>query len=481
MQYVGALIAEWGTVNLKVELQNYGVSSDSVRSLRSPASPDLLNYIDLAEARGQHAVQLDGVAESQGRPLLFFVNDSRLAQSPDQQQKQLSHLQRILASRGDRAYLARVRPGELFVVPVSLAERKPEWKLYRAGTGEALTFFSRLAMGHYHGKGKTDDADFVSKEMFKLLQAGTDRIAPNIGRADVLSLVGRALFFRFLRDRQIVHGENIPSITPLGDLLACFDNAENAYCTSRWLDRTFNGDFLPLTDGRSRVFFDDIAKRSKTIFKHLSAIVRSLEPIGAEDYQTKLELKWGDFDFAHVPVGLLSQVYEAFCWKWEDRSAKETSVHYTPRNIAATLVEEAFDNLPKPNEARVLDPACGAGVFLVLAFRRLYRERWKATGQRPDTRAIREILEGQLVGFDISDSALKLSALSLYLTAIELDPEPIPPEKLRFKALRNAVLFNHRRTDVDSVEGACYRKSRLARRKALRWTVRSDSEQPPVD
>ena len=44
-----------------------------------------------------------------------------------------------------------------------------------------------------------------------------------------------------------------------------------------------------------------------------------------------------------------------------------------------------------------------------------------------------------------SESALRLAALSLYLTAIELDPEPVPPSKLRFKALRDKVLFNWRR------------------------------------
>src|SRR5690606_16901816 len=135
-------------------------------------------------------------------------------------------------------------------------------------------------------------------------------------------------------------------------------------------------------------------------------------------------------NFAHIPVGLLSQVYEQLSWKWDDHNARTTSVHYTPRNIAATLVGEAFDALSNAASARVLDPACGAGVFLVIAFRRLYRERWKAQGRRPDTAAIRGILEQQLVGFDISDSALKLCALSLYLTAIELDPDPVPPEKL---------------------------------------------------
>jgi hypothetical protein len=387
----------------------------------------------------------DGVAESQGRPLLFYVDESRLSLSPGEPDQKFGQLGRILACRGDRAYLARVRPGELLVTPVKLSDRTPEWKRYRAGTGEALTFFSRLALGHFDGEGKPDDADFVFKEMFSLLNQGADRLARILGKVNTLSLVGRALFFRFLRDRHIVTERDTKAIaSKADDLLACFDNSANAYATCQWLDRTFNGDFLPLKDGGTRAFFDNMAGR---VFSHLGAIVRGDTPVGAEHYQTTL--KWSDFDFAHVPVGLLSQVYEAFCWKWEHSSARETSVYYTPRRIAATLVDEAFDGLPQAHKARVLDPACGAGVFLVLAFRRLYRERWRATRVRPGTKAIREILDKQLRGFDISDSALKLSALSLYLTAIELDPEPVPPGKLRFGVLNDRVLFNHRHQDTD--------------------------------
>ncbi len=89
----------------------------------------------------------------------------------------------------------------------------------------------------------------------------------------------------------------------------------------------------------------------------------------------------------------------------------------------------------------------------MLAFRRLYQAKWKATKVRPDTKQIRQILEKQITGFDVSESALQLAALSLYLTAIELDPEPVPPSKLRFKALRGRVLFNWRREGVDPANG----------------------------
>src|SRR5258708_8003428 len=93
------------------------------------------------------------------------------------------------------------------------------------------------------------------------------------------------------------------------------------------------------------------------------------------------------------------------------------------------------------DQVRVLDPAAGAGVFLVLAFRRLIAERWKATNRRPEKDEIRTILYEQIRGFDINEHALKLLALSLYLTALELDPNPFPPSALGFKKLQDLVLI----------------------------------------
>ena len=439
-------------MNLTAELRQYGIESRSVRTFGGSAAPELLDYLDLVEPRKPEALRPHGVAESQGRPLLFFVDESSPALTVGEQDTKLKDLRRILACRGARSYLARVLPGQLKVVPVSLDDRLPDWTVYRAGTGDALTFFSRLALGQYDGPGEPATSDQVFKEMFDLLKEGADRLAHRIGRSDVLSLIGRALFFRFLQDRQVIAERNTKKIAPNAtSLKACFDTAENASATCDWLDRTFNGDFLHLSRGGGLTFFEDAARKTGgAVFSVLGAILRNDRPVGGGAYQLRFD--WADFDFAHIPIGLLSQVYEKFIWTWADREARETSVYYTPRNIAAALVEEAFDKLPDAHEARILDPACGAGVFLVLAFRRLYRERWKATDRRPDTNAIRAILENQINGLDISDSALKLSALSLYLTAIELDPEPIPPEKLKFANLRDLVLFNCRPPD-DPEEG----------------------------
>jgi hypothetical protein len=90
-------------------------------------------------------------------------------------------------------------------------------------------------------------------------------------------------------------------------------------------------------------------------------------------------------------------------------------------------------------------------VFLGLSFRELARLHGVAHGKWPDTAQLRRILYGQLRGMDINGSALNLAALTLYLTAVELDASPLPPEKLRFdKQLLGNVLF-----DVDTPhEGA---------------------------
>ena len=444
--------------SLRRELAAYGIYGKSLTLLGTSPSPETVDYLDLlpsAAGGRQKKLLPDGVAESQDRPLLYVLDRAKLTDDVGRHSREIYQLRRVLGSRGERAYLAIVEPGQVSVLPIALSHGPPPDAVpYRAGTEEAKTLFSRLGLALDKIDGEPDHPNYLFDELFRLLTHVADRLAgQGVDKADVLSLAGRALFLRFLRDRQIVKENYASRIAPgAAGLMACFETAENAAATCAWLDQTFNGDFLPLSRGGSAEFFKTAARKTRNgVFSDLTAILRNAEPAGS-GYQQRLDLKWEDFDFAHVPVGLLSQVYEKFSWKW-DTHAKDTSVHYTPRLIANYVVEEAFAGLPRADSARVLDPACGGGVFLVLAFRKLYQARWKSTGVRPDTKGIRRILEEQITGFDVSESALRLAALSLYLTAVELDPEPVPPSRLRFKALRDRVLFNWRREGVDPAEG----------------------------
>ena len=101
-------------------------------------------------------------------------------------------------------------------------------------------------------------------------------------------------------------------------------------------------------------------------------------------------------------------------------------------------LDPVFEKLPP--RARVIDPSCGSGAFLVEAFRRLV---WRATGGKLAKREqVREVLYRQLFGMDINRSALGIAAFSLYLAALELDDEPINHiDDLKFDHLIERTLF----------------------------------------
>jgi hypothetical protein len=232
----------------------------------------------------------------------------------------------------------------------------------------------------------------------------------------------------------------------------CFGNVNNSVETCRWLDETFNGDLLPLSSDYTAVFRRANEQTDGKLFLHLQAILEGWEHVGPEEFQ--LLIDWGDLDFAHIPIGVLSQVYENFSRVWDSQQREQTSAYYTPKNIARYLVDDAFEGVTDKKNARILDPSCGAGIFLVLTFRKLVAARWEHDGKRPNTKAIQSILYNQLCGFDVSESALRLAALSLYITAIELNGTPRPPKSLKFpEPLQGIVLHNHRRTEEQATKG----------------------------
>jgi hypothetical protein len=340
---------------LREELKSYGVAEEGVRLFTGGTAPEDQDYLDLISARHSAPDSPDGVAEAQGRPILYFVDETRLTATDQPLGELIAGLRSRLACRGERAYLARIEPGRIQVAPVAFEDVEFRWTLYAPSTVEGRTLFTRLVNGVYWDE-DVGRADGVFARLRALLMYSAGRLAatPEI-RPDVLSLLGRALFFRFLRDRQIVSQKGIPEVAPKASTWKdCFDGPVNTAATCRWLDNTFNGDFLPLTGG-GESYFRDLDKLTKgDVFNHLTAVVLGAEPKGGS-YQLRFD--WGTFDFAHVPVGLLSQVYEDFCWHWEREEAAATSVHYTPRNIAVTLLDEAFHELPSAERAKVLDPA----------------------------------------------------------------------------------------------------------------------------
>lgn len=95
--------------------------------------------------------------------------------------------------------------------------------------------------------------------------------------------------------------------------------------------------------------------------------------------------------------------------------------YYVPQPIPDDAVEKAPASV---REIKILDPACGSGHFLVIAFdllAALYREEARHLGTTVTDREIAEsILENNLHGIDIDPRAVQIAAAGLYLKARSL-------------------------------------------------------------
>ena len=158
------------------------------------------------------------------------------------------------------------------------------------------------------------------------------------------------------------------------------------------------------------------------------------------------------YRFDVIPVELISSIYERFVHSSEQHDGRQdrtsgqaTDAHYTPLTAVNLVLDELFEGLS--GSETVIDLTCGSGVFLVEALRRLVR--MKANGQQPTREVIRRTLHEQVYGIDISASAIQVAAFSLYLAALELDPDTSEPESLRFEPLVGRSLFAE---DVNHIE-----------------------------
>lgn len=425
-------------------VERLGVPAESFVDFRERPSARHLRYMDLLSASQGRTpdglASLEGVVEVSGKAALYVVRSS--VPAPRGADASIVQLMRSLACRADAGHLAVVRPGTMTVYRVGFYADGQAPAVDAVIDGEdPLSVRKLLNGGRELTRQERANRLWLDDLLFDLLTKAADGLrnaVPGLILSDgeVLSLIGRALFMRFLVDRGIVKPHEVDKIVAgvqrPEDLFGAVDALVGTF---EWLDQTFNGDLLDLGTKDYRGYLGGLGRASNNVCSTLSNIM-------ARSTDGQLSLDWDGLRFEHIPVDVLSQVYEHFAHRFMPEHAHATSIHYTPRDIAELLVDGVFAATPAPKRhlARVLDPAAGAGVFLVLAFRRLVAERWQHTGRRPQRAAIRKILTEQLCGLDINPTSVKVAALSLYLAALELDPQPQPLSDLKFERLFDSTL-----------------------------------------
>ncbi len=193
------------------------------------------------------------------------------------------------------------------------------------------------------------------------------------------------------------------------------------------LEGRFNGNVFRLDEADRKVLV------TSTELENFSRMIEAREEISGQ-----LNL-WTLYSFRDLPVEVISHIYQLFV------SDTDSSV-YTPPSLVRLILEEAMswkrmDRLIK-NEEVVLDPACGSGVFLVEAYKRLVLHwRSRHSWSKPGVLVLKSLLD-YVWGVDLERGAIELAAFSLCLALCDaLEPQEIRASVGLFPKLADRTLL----------------------------------------
>ncbi len=236
----------------------------------------------------------------------------------------------------------------------------------------------------------------------------SDLQAHGLSKLNAQLLMAQVMFVSYLEHRGIAGDvyrgkhrvESLFTLVGRGDLLGI----------SRLLSQLkhdFNGDLLePESDGD---FWQGLPPAA---FHRLHAFLRRV------NLASQQEDFW-NYDFRFIPVELISGIYESFL----SDDKRDVGAYYTPRHLALLVVDLALSRSTDLLNERIYDGACGSGILLTAAFRRLLGRAEAQEGRQLTFPERVALLKRSIYGSDLSASACRVTAFSLYLSVLEgLDP-----------------------------------------------------------
>ena len=247
------------------------------------------------------------------------------------------------------------------------------------------------------------------------------------------ALIGKIIFIRYLIDREVKIGfEGERKSWTTDDLIHVLRNREKAIDFLKYLQNKFNGDMFPLAD-------KDYGLISQNCFDILIRLLNE-DNLG-NGQQSHFRL----YDFSIIPIEFVSNVYESFIG---EENQKNEGAYYTPLflvdYILAETVEKYFDNKYTYN-CRVLDPACGSGIFLVETLRKIierFIEIHPVLASNPKTfkQALHNLAKNNIFGVDKNLPAIHVAIFSIQLTLLDYQ-NPSDIEDFRFPPMLETNFF----------------------------------------
>ncbi len=288
-----------------------------------------------------------------------------------------------------------------------------------------------IISGEYFAKTKDFSAKNINKVDKKLLEnikyARDKLLSLNLSsHVDIAnSLLGRVIFIRYLIDREVLlkFEGNHKALTN-DEFKKILSSKERTYKLFRYLksDDGFNGDWFPIEESE----YDLVNEDHLEVLKQL---------ISGTDLKTKQGSLFDIYNFSIIPIEFISNVYENFIG---EENKKKDGAYYTPTFLVDYIlkytIDDYFKNNPNEYNCKVLDPACGSGIFLVETLRKLITQYEKVNKKPIKSEEIVKLVKANIYGIDYNKNALQISVFSLYLTMLDYQT-PTDIEKFKFPYL----------------------------------------------
>lgn len=279
-------------------------------------------------------------------------------------------------------------------------------------------------------------------------------------------LLARIIFVQFLFDRKDAKGAAALSGPKLGALKAegilshihnnfssVLTSYSDTYKLFEWLNSRFNGDLFPGKGTTPKERATGWSKE-KSVVKaaHLEILSNFIR--GDLDMSSGQTCLWPQYSFDIIPLEFISSIYETFVTE----HAAQDGIFYTPPHLVDFVLDRVLPWDGKAWDLKVIDPACGSGIFLVKVFQRLVH-RWKQANPGKTIRAetLRSLLERNIFGVDKDPHAVRVACFSLYLAMCdEIEPRhywtQIVFPNMRERRLICSDFFTENRSGFDTVK-----------------------------
>lgn len=278
-------------------------------------------------------------------------------------------------------------------------------------------------------------------------------------------LIGRLLFISYLIDRDVTFSDqDIVLGNTKYDRKESFKKTilskSSLYKFFQYLNNKYNGDMFPLKEYlKGRIVYNEkdlVEQKHLDLLYHLfncSEIFKTGEDYNGYVVQESL---FDLYDFEIIPVELISSIYENFIGnefeneKLNLSKQKEIKAYYTPPYLVDYVLSQTvtpFLENTLGSNCKVLDPACGSGIFLVETLRKIIEKELYVSGKTNFSDAkLWTLIKSNIFGIDIDSDAIDISIFSLYITILDYK-QPAEIEKFRFRKLKDENFFGGSEAD----------------------------------